>query len=117
MSPHWNFLADATRMSNRKGFHENYEVVFPKLSDVAFTSFSLFAESLLREEQKDAGAGTGMEVARVASARNLRGDYDFFGTRPGGKLFSPRGPLLLDIASVHIHIYTRQVTYRFCISI
>lgn len=53
MSPHWNFLARwrYTYVKSER-FPRNYEVVFPKLSDVAFTSFSLFAESLLREEQK-----------------------------------------------------------------
>lgn len=44
-------LSDATHMPNRKGLHENYEVVFPKFSNTAFTSFSLFTKSLLREEQ------------------------------------------------------------------
>lgn len=38
-------------------------------------------------EAKAAAAG----VARVPSTWNLRAEYDFFGTRPGGKLFPSGG--------------------------
>lgn len=119
MSPRWNFLsrvANVTRMPNRKDFPENYELVFPKHSAAVPASFSL------AEKRRPVEGGRNWNGGRKwhASAGNLRGDCDFFGTRPEGKLF-PLGsrrcsPMLVSSRSRFIVFASRpeRITYDNC---